>query len=148
MKSIRANTGSRDPARNTEGAYNALLTFEDGTTATATYSGYAHFDSDEFMDWNSELGSTKDPSEYWQSRKNLKANLLESTEQNLKSSHNFGGANYNSNSVNQIKKNQYQHFGVVIASCENADIRPMPWGVAIYGNEEYTENKLNGVTLQ
>jgi len=29
----------------------------------------------------------------------------------------------------------HQHFGVVIASCERADLRPLPAGVMIYGDE-------------
>lgn len=143
LKSIRANTGNWDPARKTEGAYNALLTFEDGTTATATYSGYAHFDSDELMNWNSELGIPKDPDVYWQPRKKLASKLPEINEENLKSSQNFGGVNYNSKLINQNENRQHQHFGTVIASCENADIRPMPWGVAIYSNDEHLENRLN-----
>ena len=45
------------------------------------------------------------------------------------------------NNYDEIR--QYQHFGTVIASCENADIRPMPWGVAIYNNDEYIEDTLS-----
>jgi phthalate 4,5-cis-dihydrodiol dehydrogenase len=95
------------------------------------------------MDWNSELGSPKNPSVYWQPRKKLAAKLPEINEENLKSSQNFGGANYNSKLINQNENRQHQHFGTVIASCENADIRPMPWGVAIYSNDEHLENRLN-----
>ena len=143
VRSVRANTGNWDPTRQTEGAYNALLTFESGITATATYSGYAHFDSDELMDWNSELGSKKDPNVYWQPRQELAANLSETTEANFKSSKNYGGTNYKSKLNNYDEIRQYQHFGTVIASCENADIRPKPWGVAIYNNDEYIEDRLS-----
>ena len=59
VTSVRAMTGAWDTDRNTEGAYSALLTFEDGLVATAVYSGYAHFDSDEFLDWQGELGISK-----------------------------------------------------------------------------------------
>ena len=142
LKNIRANTGNWDPNRKTEGAYNAFLTFEDGTTATAIYSGYAHFDSDEFMGWKSELGNKKHANEYWQARKRLKAKLRDKSEADLKSSQNFGGINYKPNFTGQNKNSRYQHFGTVIASCEGADIRPMPWGVAIYGNDEFIEEKL------
>src|SRR5260221_4590125 len=61
LKSVRAGTGAWDPARPTEGAYSALLTFEDGAFASITYSGYAHFDSDEFTGWIGEGGQRKDP---------------------------------------------------------------------------------------
>ena len=46
-------------ARPTEGAYAALLTFENGAFASLTYSGYGHFDSDEFHGWIGEMGQTK-----------------------------------------------------------------------------------------
>ena len=142
LKSIQANTGNWDLDRKTEGAYNAFLTFEDGITATAMYSGYAHFDSDEFMNWNGELGNKKNPNKYWQPRKNLKTNLSDGNEDKLKSDQNFGGSNYSSKFINQDKHYQFQHFGTIIASCERADIRPMPWGVAIYNNDEFIEKKL------
>src|SRR2546423_9395216 len=41
LASVRAQTGAWDRARPPEGAYSALLTFEDGAFATITYSGYA-----------------------------------------------------------------------------------------------------------
>ena len=56
VKSVRAHTGAWEAARPTEGAYQALLSFEDGTFASIVYSGYAHFDSDEFCDWIGEGG--------------------------------------------------------------------------------------------
>jgi phthalate 4,5-cis-dihydrodiol dehydrogenase len=59
-KSVRAFTGNWDPARPTEGAYNAQIGFEDGCFASLTYSGYAHFDTDEFQGWSGELGQKRD----------------------------------------------------------------------------------------
>ena len=50
-----------DAARPTEGAYAALLTFENGAFASLTYGGYGHFDSDEFSGWIGEMGQTKSP---------------------------------------------------------------------------------------
>ena len=61
VTSVRARTGAWDAARPTEGAYSALLHFEDGVFATLVYSGYAHFDSDEFTGWIGEMGQRKDP---------------------------------------------------------------------------------------
>ena len=68
---MRALTGAWDPARPTEGAYSALLTFENGAFATLTYSGYAHFDSDEFTGWIGEMGQKKDPAPYGAARQLL-----------------------------------------------------------------------------
>ena len=61
VASVRAMTGAWDTARPTEGAYAALLTFENGAFASLSYSGYGHFDSDEFVDWIGELGQKKEP---------------------------------------------------------------------------------------
>ena len=61
VTSVRAATGAWDAARPTEGAYSALLTFEDGAFASLTYGGYGHFDSDEFQGWIGEMGQAKTP---------------------------------------------------------------------------------------
>ena len=58
-KSVRAQTGRWDATRPTEGAYAALMTFESGAFASLTYSGYGHFDSDEFQGWIGEMGQAK-----------------------------------------------------------------------------------------
>ena len=31
---------------------------------------------------------------------------------------------------------QHQHFGVLIASCERADLRPLPDGVVVYADDQ------------
>jgi len=51
---------SLDPARRAEGAYTAVSDFEGGVAASLTYSGCAHFDSDEFCGWTGENGAPKD----------------------------------------------------------------------------------------
>src|SRR5438045_1377686 len=51
VRSLRARTGAWDPKRATEGAYTAILDFDNGAFASITYSGYAHFDSDELSGW-------------------------------------------------------------------------------------------------
>ncbi len=63
-RSVRAHTGSLGsgpPDR--RGVFGAILTFEDGTFASVTYSGYAHFDSDELTGWIGELGHAEGPGE-------------------------------------------------------------------------------------
>ena len=127
VKSVRALTGAWDPARPTEGAYSCQLNFEDGTFATLVYSGYAHFDSDEFTGWIGESGAKKHPSAYGTARK-----LLHGDELTIKSERNYGGAAF----TEAGKAEAHQHFGLVIASCERGDIRPLPSGVLIYGDSE------------
>ena len=127
VKSVRAHTGAWDPARPTEGAYSVLLTFEDGTFASLVYSGYAHFDSDEFCDWIGESGQRKDPRAYGAARR-----MLSGDEMALKSARNYGGAGFASAQANLL----HQHFGLLIASCERADLRALPQGVMIYADAE------------
>ena len=128
-RSVRAMTGAWDQARPTEGAYCALLTFEDGAFASITYSGYAHFDSDEFMDWIAESGYPKDPDQYGTARALLSRASPIDDEVALKNARNYGGEA--APSLPQ-KRRWHQQFGVIIASCERGDLRPMPNGVAIY----------------
>jgi len=121
--SVRASSGAWDAARPTEGAYSCLLNFEDGTFATLVYSGYAHFDSDEFMGWIGEMGRKKDPSAYGAARKALAS----SDEQLLKNARNYGGSEF----IAPARPEFHQHFGPVIVSCDRADLRPLPDRVEI-----------------
>lgn len=121
---VRAVTGAWDAARPTEGAYSCLVGFDNGVTATLTYSGYAHFDSDELTGWIGELGQFKDPKAY-------RARSVPGDELAAKNARNYGGADYTPPAADLL----HQHFGFVIASCERADLRPQPFGVMIYADD-------------
>jgi phthalate 4,5-cis-dihydrodiol dehydrogenase len=127
VRSVRAHTGAWDAARPTEGAYSALLAFEDGTFASLVYSGYARFDSDELCDWIGEGGQRKDPNAYGAARR-----LLSGDEMALKNARNYGGPAFAAAGADLL----HQHFGLLIASCERAELRPMPHGVMIYADAE------------
>lgn len=130
VTSVRAVTGSWDAARPTEGAYSALLTFEDGAVASVVYSGYAHFDSDELNGWIGEMGLRKDRSRYGAARKALATSAGQ--EPALKAARNFGGKDYAPSPIAPAGTRQHQHFGFIVVSCERADLRPQPDGVMIY----------------
>jgi phthalate 4,5-cis-dihydrodiol dehydrogenase len=132
LRSVRALTGAWDDSRPTEGAYAALLTFADGPFATVTYSGYGHFDSDELCGQIDELGGRKDASRYGAARKALSAAPTAEAEAVLKNARTYGGANYRPPSA--AEPPLHQHFGFVLASCERADLRPLPNGVMVYGD--------------
>jgi phthalate 4,5-cis-dihydrodiol dehydrogenase len=133
VKTVRTVTGAWDPKRPTEGAYSSLLTFEDATFATLTYSGYGHFDADELCDWVSEIGRPTDPSSYGASRKALaKVAGDAEAEAAAKNARNYGGADY---AMAGMEAPWHEHFGLVVASCERGDVRPTPKGVMIYGDE-------------
>lgn len=134
VKSVRAATGNWDPTRPTEGAYTAFLAFEDGTFASLVYSGYAHFDSDEFCGFIAESGAAKDPSRYGAARGLLRGVATREAEAELKGALNYGGAAYKTTAA-AAGPRLHQHFGVLVASCEKADLRPLPQGVMIYGDD-------------
>jgi phthalate 4,5-cis-dihydrodiol dehydrogenase len=125
VKSVRAQTGAWDAARPTEGAYAALLTFENGAFASLTYGGYGHFDSDEFSGWIGEMGQAKRSD----ARKPAPQFASADEEAAFKAARNYGGAAYQPPAAEDVA---HQHFGTIIVSCERADLRPLPNGVAIY----------------
>jgi phthalate 4,5-cis-dihydrodiol dehydrogenase len=134
---VRAVTGSWDPARPTEGAYAALLWFDDGVFASLTYSGYAHFDSDEWCGWIGELGISKRMSDYGDARRRLSTAQSTADEARLKALNTYGGPEYKARAAEGIVSTaqQHQHFGAVLVSCERGDVRPMPDAVWVYGDE-------------
>ena len=138
-QSVYAFTGAWDAARPTEGAYSALIRFGDDVFASLTYSGYAHFDSDELCDNIGELGAPRDPSRHGAARRAL-ANVGSAVEEaQLKAARGYGGALL---SKSPAQAPHHQHFGFVIASCEHADLRPLPDRVRIDGDFERREEPL------
>jgi phthalate 4,5-cis-dihydrodiol dehydrogenase len=129
---IRAVTGRWDPARDTEGAYSALLTFDGGAFASLTYNGYGFFDSDEFCDWVSELGRPKSAGNHGAARRALRPATDAAGEVALKNARNYGGAAYRADDAGA---SAHEHFGTFIVSCERADLRPLPRGVMIYDTD-------------
>lgn len=132
---VQAHTGAWDAQRPTEGAYSALLGFESGAFATATYSGYAHFDSDEWMDNIGEMGQPKSAQDYGAARKRLLAAQGVSAEARLKAARNYGGSLYTPQPAVTSARPAHQHFGQVIVSCDHADLRPTPEGIEIFADD-------------
>jgi phthalate 4,5-cis-dihydrodiol dehydrogenase len=141
-KTVRAFTGAWDPARPTEGAYNAQIKFEDGCFASLTYSGYAHFDTDEFNGWWGELGQRRDGNtSYGRARQALRNAKTREEEIEMKNRRAYGLAG--SDAFSAGTDTSHNHFGFVMASCERADLRPTPQAVAIYGDEERRVEELS-----
>jgi phthalate 4,5-cis-dihydrodiol dehydrogenase len=127
VSSVRAATGAWDAARPTEGAYAALLTFEQGAFASLSYGGYGHFDSDEFLGAVGESGRPKSPDNRGPPRR------FATTQEEVafKNARNYGGEAF---SAPDDSARLHEHFGLFIVSCERADLRPLPTGVMIYEN--------------
>jgi phthalate 4,5-cis-dihydrodiol dehydrogenase len=134
-RTVRAALGAWDPARPTEGAYAGLVTFEDGGYASLSYSGYAHFDSDELCGWIGELGERKDPRAFGAARRKLADAPDATAEAALKAARAYGGAAYAAESAPGAKL-AHEHFGFIVVSCEGADLRPVPSGVMVYADDE------------
>ncbi len=149
VRSVRALTGAWDSARPTEGAYAALLTFDGGAIATLTYSGYAHFDSDELCAGIGELGTPKRADHHGSARRNLEQAGKVESEAQLKQRRNYGGAAYvlsppvGAGGQDAGMASWHEHFGLVIVSCDRADLRPLPTGVVIYGDGEVRVDALD-----
>ena len=139
--SVRAFTGNWDAARNTEGAYSAQIRFDDSSFASLTYSGYAHFDTDEFMGWWGELGQGRDSeASYGRARQNLQKATSVEDEIAMKNARAYGPSGRDAFRIDGDLA--HNHFGLVVASCERADLRPLPQGVMVYGDRTRHLDKL------
>lgn len=127
--SVSAMTGAWDPARPTEGAYSALIGFAGGAFASLTYSGYAHFDSDYWMDWVGELGQPKDPARYGTARRALASIPSPQAEAALKRTRALGSEPL------PAPPPDHEHFGPVVVSLDRADLRLSARGVEVNGDD-------------
>ncbi len=131
VSSVRGITGNWDSNRPSDGAYSALMTFADGAAASMTYSGYAHYDSDELVGWISELGQDKDSSRYGDARRSL-ANLSAEDEIQAKLARTYGGTAQGTDKPAP----HHEHFGFLLVSCEGADLKVLPTGIEIFADGE------------
>jgi phthalate 4,5-cis-dihydrodiol dehydrogenase len=129
VRSLRASTTILDPARPTEASCAALLQFEGGAAASLIYSGYDHFDSDEWHFGIGERGSPK-KIEHGAARRAL-AKAQDETRARTET---FAyGATSGGLPPHQ------PHFGVTIVTCAEGDMRASADGVTIYGREGLRE---------
>ena len=144
--SVRAFTGRWDPKRPSEGAYNAQINFDNGCFASLTYSGYAHFDTDEFNGWSGELGQRRDAdASYGRARQALRQATTVAEEIEMKNRRAYGLTG--SDAFRLGGDISHNHFGLVVASCERADLRPMPRAVMVYGDDARHVEELAAPTI-
>jgi phthalate 4,5-cis-dihydrodiol dehydrogenase len=136
LESVRALTGAWDAARPTEGAYAALLRFRDGAFASLTYSGYAHFDGDALMGWVGESGASKEARPFGARRR-----LREADEVVLREARGYGPEAQTTRTTLGAPR-WHEHFGMVIASCDAADLQPLPDRLRIHGDDGVREEML------
>jgi phthalate 4,5-cis-dihydrodiol dehydrogenase len=78
----------------------------------------------------------KDAGWYGSARRGLRRAADGAEEAALKQGRNYGGAEYRSSANAPAPDSWYEHFGVVLVSCERADLRSLPNGVMVYGDDE------------
>lgn len=128
LRSVRAATAMLDARRPTEGCCSLFLDFADGSHATLTYSGYDRFDSDEWHGWIGEGGSPRVPqhgatTRAWEQFASPAAEVAARVER-----YGYGGTL----SPSARTPPHQPHFGVLVASCEQADLRQSANGVLVY----------------
>ena len=131
---IHARVGNFDVRRSTVGAYQTHLDFDNGAFASLTYSGYAHYDSDELCSHVSELGFFKSSSYTSKARKNLN----ELVSKGMNESDVKLQANQSKIRGDITLPEFHEHFGFIVVSCEQADIKPLPDRIEIYADDGLT----------
>jgi phthalate 4,5-cis-dihydrodiol dehydrogenase len=121
VKSVRASVGRYDPHFDTEGSYQAFLTFEDGASATLVLNGYGFFDVAELTWGIGESGRPKSEGDLRSAKPRLTGALPAAEKYALAPTHGGGGE----------RPNQ-PFFGLTVVSCEKGVIRQSPQGLYIY----------------
>jgi phthalate 4,5-cis-dihydrodiol dehydrogenase len=129
VRSVRASTTRLDPGRPTEASCAALLQFNNGATASLVYSGYDHFDSDEWHFGLSERGAPKKIEHGGARRALAKAQAAAQDETKARiETFAYGAAS------GELPPHQ-PHFGVTIVTCAEGDMRASADGVTIYDRD-------------
>jgi phthalate 4,5-cis-dihydrodiol dehydrogenase len=140
VRSVRSMAWVLDPARPTEGSHVTFLQFEDGAAASLVFSGYDHFDSDEFHSWVGELGEEKKPGGHGSARAALRNVGDAQAEAALKTDGAYGKAGEKKNPfAAPAGQWHHPHCGVLIASCARGDLRASADGVLLYGPDGCSE---------
>jgi phthalate 4,5-cis-dihydrodiol dehydrogenase len=131
-RSVRASAWALDERRPTEGCYMALLEFETGAAASLVYSGYDHFNSRDLS------GHTAgEPESYGKARRALARAGSPEEEAAWRVGTGYGGEQSVSRAraAGESGSLLQGELGSFIATCEKADLRMMPDGIAVYGTD-------------
>jgi phthalate 4,5-cis-dihydrodiol dehydrogenase len=134
VRSVRAMTGMWDDSRPVVGCHAAFLEFEDGTAATAVYSGYDHFHSRELTFGVGEAKPVAEASIYAQARKTLRQLANGAAETTLKRAQRYGAASRAGRAPR--RSTSWVLGGPLIVTCEQGDVRLIPGGLRVYSDED------------
>lgn len=149
VRSVRAMTGQWLPERSAPGYYVAYIEFEDGTPATIVHNGYGRFSTFEFVPWvGGDLARRQQ--EAVRARQSLKSGSRDETAE--KDDRRYGGAaerrsyaQRNAQGGGGTGSGFQGDLGIVIASCEGADIRQSPNGLWVYDDSGQRELPVEGL---
>lgn len=137
VRSVRGVTVVADPQRPVDGAYAALLEFEDGTPATAVFDGYGYFDSSELTFGIGLQGKPRTRTANLDAHRLVKSFPTPEAEFAYKNESRIGGTRANRPLDDRLDKHQF--FGLTIVSCERGALRQSPDGVMVYAADEWRE---------
>jgi predicted dehydrogenase len=135
VRSVRAMTGTWDEHRPVVGCHAAYLEFEDGTAATAVYSGYDHFQSRELTFGVGAAAAAAQPSTYAQARKTLQQLASPGAETALKRAQRYGSTGRTSGAAPR-RSAAWVLGGPLVVTFERGDVRLTPDGLRIYSDDE------------
>lgn len=127
-KSVRAQVNALDPARPTEAGCMALIQFDNGVAASLTYSGYDHFDTDEWHFGIAESGAAKQV-DHGAARRALGVVTNEASARTERLAY----------GATKVQQTHQPHFGVTVVTCADGDMRASADGVLIYGRDGVRE---------
>ncbi len=145
VRSVRAMTGLWDAKRPVVGCHAAYFDFEDGTAATAIYSGYDHFDSRELTFGVGEARLAAGSSAYAQARRTLRQLTDGDAETALKRAQRYGGARRAPGAAPR-RSAGWVLGGPLIVTFEHGDVRLTPGGLRLYSDEESWEIPISTAT--
>jgi phthalate 4,5-cis-dihydrodiol dehydrogenase len=138
VRSVRAMASAGDARRPTEDVHVVYLEFEDGTPATAVYSGADHFHTTELTFGIGEQGQPADTA-YGRARRTLRSLESGDAEARLKRAARYGASPARGLAGTAP---HLAFYGLTLVSCEKGDIRQSAHGLSIYGEDEKREVRL------
>jgi phthalate 4,5-cis-dihydrodiol dehydrogenase len=127
-----------DERRPVVGCHTAYLEFEDGTAATAVYSGYDHFNSRELTFGVGAAQPAAQSSAYAQARRTLWQLGSGEAETALKRAQRYGGRGRAAGAAPR-RSAGWVLGGPLIVTFDKGDVRLTPGSLRVYGDEDQWE---------
>lgn len=140
VRSVRGTASAWDPARRVPGAHAAYLEFDDGAFATAVYSGYDHWDSQELVHGVGHDGIYPNPDKHASARRELSEATDPDWEENAARAERYGlGRSGRMLEPPGPSRAGWLLGGPFVASFDAGDVRLTPEGLVVYGDDARTE---------